>query len=166
MKLDFSVAVHSLLYLDTHRSEKVSSRELAQSLQLNPVMIRNILSVLHKHGYLIGTVGKNGGYQLEKPLAAINLGELYDLTIPPTMSYARFITGPSKTAQQADHSPIAANISETLTDLFTVADRQYRAYYHQFTMADLQADLRHHGRFLRRADRHPGAVQADDSESN
>ncbi|ETY72746.1 RrF2 family transcriptional regulator [Lactiplantibacillus fabifermentans] len=148
MKLDFSVAVHSLLYLDAHRPNKVSSRELAQSLHLNPVMIRNILSVLHKNGYLIGTVGKNGGYQLEKALAEMNLGDLYDLTIPPTLSYARFITGHSQTDDEVQSSEIAANISETLTDLFTVADRQYRAYYHQFTMADLQADIQHHGHFL------------------
>jgi DNA-binding IscR family transcriptional regulator len=148
MKLDFSVAVHSLLYLDEHRPQKVSSRELAQSLHLNPVMIRNILSVLHKQGYLIGTVGKNGGYQLEKDLASMNVGELYDVTIPPTLSYARFITGHSQTDDAADQSAIAANISETLTDLFTVADRQYRAYYHQFTMADLKQDIQHHGYFL------------------
>lgn len=150
MKLDFSVAVHSILYLDAHRDSKVASRELAQSLHLNPVMIRNILSVLHKHGYLTGTVGKNGGYQLDLPLVEMNLGDLYDLTIPPTISYARFITGPSKTDEQASQSPIAANISETLTDLFTVADRQYRAYYHQFTMADLQQDLKQHGLFVKR----------------
>lgn len=148
MKLDFSVAVHSLLYLDAHRPNKVASRELAQSLHLNPVMIRNILSVLHKQGYLIGTVGKNGGYQLEKLLGDINLGDLYDLTIPPSISYARFITGPSKNDEQVNESVIAANISETLTDLFTVADRQYRAYYHRYTMADLKEDLHHHGTFL------------------
>lgn len=34
MKLDFSVAVHSILYLDAHRDSKVASRELAQSLHL------------------------------------------------------------------------------------------------------------------------------------
>jgi len=152
MKLDFSVAVHSLLYLDAHRDSKVSSRELAQSLHLNPVMIRNILSVLHKQGYLTGTVGKNGGYQLELALAEMNLGDLYDLTIPPTISYARFITGPSKTEEQINQSAIAANISETLTDLFSVADRQYRVYYHQFTMADLKRDLDHHGYFLAQED--------------
>ena len=35
MKLDFSVAVHSILYLDAHRDSKVASRELAQSLHLH-----------------------------------------------------------------------------------------------------------------------------------
>lgn len=48
MRLDFSVAVHSLLYLDQNRDRRIASRELAQSLSLNPVMIRNILSLLHK----------------------------------------------------------------------------------------------------------------------
>lgn len=152
MKLDFSVAVHSLLYLDQHRPRKIASRELAQSLQLNPVMIRNILSVLHKKGFIEGSVGKNGGYQLHKPLTSINVGELYDLTIPPTISYARFITGDSAEQKHADDSAISANISETLTDLFTLADRRYRDFYHQFTMADLQHDMQNHGFFKNQVD--------------
>lgn len=147
MRLDFSVAVHSLLYLDENRPRKIASRELATSLQLNAVMIRNILSVLHKQGYIEGFVGKNGGYQLIKDLAEINVGELYDLTIPPTISYARFITGDSKGTQTTDETDISANISQTLTDLFTLADEDYRKFYHQFTMTDLKRDLHAHGFF-------------------
>lgn len=60
MKLDFSVAVHSLFYLEENSPRKIASRELAASLDLNAVVIRNILSVLHKKGYIEGTVGKNG----------------------------------------------------------------------------------------------------------
>ncbi|KRK91860.1 transcriptional regulator [Levilactobacillus koreensis JCM 16448] len=147
MRLDFSVAVHSLLYLDENRPRKIASRELATSLQLNAVMIRNILSVLHKQGYIEGSVGKNGGYQLIKDLADINVGELYDLTIPPTISYARFITGDSKGTKATDDTDISANISQTLTDLFTLADEDYRKFYHQFTMTDLKHDLHQHGYF-------------------
>jgi len=158
MRLDFSVAVHSLLYLDENRPRKIASRELATSLQLNAVMIRNILSVLHKQGYIEGSVGKNGGYQLIRDLADINVGELYDLTIPPTISYARFITGDSKGAKVSDSTDISANISRTLTDLFTFADQDYRRFYHQFTMTDLKRDLHSHGYFrqlIERQDHQP-----------
>lgn len=158
MRLDFSVAVHSLLYLDENRPRKIASRELATSLQLNAVMIRNILSVLHKQGYIEGSVGKNGGYQLLRNLDDINVGELYDLTIPPTISYARFITGDSKGAKASDSTDISANISQTLTDLFTLADEDYRRFYHQFTMTDLKQDLHHHGFFKQLvAPKHPSA---------
>lgn len=143
MKLDFSVAVHSLFYLEENSPRKIASRELAGCLDLNAVVIRNILSVLHKKGYIEGTVGKNGGYQLKRKLADINVGELYDVTIPPTLSYARFITGKSEGIKKDDH--ISNNMSETLTDLFTLADDQYRAFYHRFTLADLKQDLYHHG---------------------
>ncbi|WP_412989265.1 RrF2 family transcriptional regulator [Pediococcus siamensis] len=145
MRLDFSVAVHSLFYLDEHSPRKIASRELAASLDLNAVVIRNILSVLHKKGYIEGTVGKNGGYQLKKALADINVGELYDVTIPPTLSYARFITGQSEGINKADR--ISSNMAETLTDLFTLADDEYRAFYHRFTLADLKRDLYQHGYF-------------------
>ena len=150
MKLDFSVAVHSLLYLDESRPRKITSAELAKSLQLNPVMIRNIFSVLHKQGYIEGSVGKNGGYLLQRPLSDMNVGVLYDLTIPPTISYARFITGDSKglTKSDTDATDISANIGETLTDLFTLADTDYRKFYHRFTMTDLKNDMHDHGYFI------------------
>lgn len=149
MRLDFSVAVHSLLYLDQHHDQRVSSRELSQTLNVNSVMIRNILSLLHKNGYVKGNVGKNGGYQLVKSLDKCNVGELYDLTIPPTISYARFITGDT-TELDGDNERISGNIKETLTDLFTLADSDYRQFYHQFTLADLKQDIEHHGFFQKK----------------
>ena len=145
MRLDFSVAAHSLLYLEQKKPRLVSSRELAASMTTNPVMIRNILSVLHKQHYIRGVVGKNGGYQLDRELAQINIGDLYDLTIPPTLSYARFTTG--NTGAVGEGNDISRNIEETLTDLFTLADEGYRAFYHQFTMADLKRDIEQHGYF-------------------
>lgn len=149
MKLDFSVAVHSILYLDAESPRKITSAELAKSLQLNPVMIRNILSVLHKQGYISGSVGKKGGYLLERDLADMNVGDLYDLTIPPILSYAKFTTGTSKglTPNSDDPTDISGNIGETLNDLFTLADKDYRKFYHRFTMIDLKADMRDHGHF-------------------
>ncbi|KRK33435.1 Rrf2 family transcriptional regulator [Loigolactobacillus bifermentans] len=149
MRLDFSVAVHSLLYLEQKQPRLVASRELATTLTTNPVMIRNILSVLHKAHYIRGVVGKNGGYQLDRLLTDINVGELYDLTIPPTLSYARFITGDLEAS--GDGSDISRNIQATLTDLFTLADQQYRDFYHQFTLADLKQDLKQHGYFVQLA---------------
>lgn len=148
MRLDFSVAVHSLLYLDQNRDRRIASRELAQSLSLNPVMIRNILSLLHKNNYVEGSVGKNGGYRLIKALGQCNVGELYDLTIPPTISYARFITGATEELDHTDSTEISSNIKETLTDLFTLADEDYRRFYHQFTLADLKKDINNHGYFI------------------
>lgn len=150
MKLDFSVAVHSLLYLEQKQPEKVTSAQLADLMAINAVVIRNTLSLLHKKGYIKGTVGKHGGYTLSKAFDEINVGELYDLTIPPILSYARFITGDVDSANIKDET-IAANMSETLTDLFTLADDHYRAFYHQFSMTDLKQDLQHHGYFKRLA---------------
>lgn len=152
MRLDFSVAVHSLLYLDQHNDRRISSRELSETLNVNSVMIRNILSLLHKTGYVKGNVGKNGGYQLVRPLAECNVGELYDLTIPPTISYARFITGNTSVLDGENQTGIENNIKESLGDLFTLADQDYRKFYHQFTVADLKQDIEHHGFFKEKID--------------
>lgn len=146
MKLDFSVAVHSLLYLEEKSPQRVTSSELAGLMSVNAVVIRNTLSLLHKKGYIKGAVGKNGGYRLSRSFDDINVGDLYDLTIPPILSYARFITG-GTSEQGIKDQDVSDNMSETLTDLFTLADNHYREFYHQFTMMDLKRDLKHHGYF-------------------
>lgn len=62
MKFDFLVVVYSILYFDVYCDSKVVSWEFVQLLYFNLVMICNILLVLYKYGYLMGMVGKNGGY--------------------------------------------------------------------------------------------------------
>lgn len=70
----FPLAVHSLLFVAVLSTKKrVTSTLVAESTETNPVTVRNIFLTLEEHGFLIATVGKNGGVCLAKEPKDITL---------------------------------------------------------------------------------------------
>src|SRR6185369_17584546 len=57
--------------------ELASSAQIANSLNVNPVLARKELSHLIKHGLVISHEGKNGGYELGRPANDIKLSATY-----------------------------------------------------------------------------------------
>lgn len=74
----FTIAIHMLLAIDTFKDEyKVTSDLLASSINVNPVIIRNILGQLRKYD-LIETQRGSGGTIIKKPLNEITLLDVYN----------------------------------------------------------------------------------------
>jgi Rrf2 family protein len=73
----FAVAIHIMTGLAHRRGELVTSQELASSVNTNPVVIRRILSQLHKGGLITAQSGKTGGAALARPAADITLFDIY-----------------------------------------------------------------------------------------
>lgn len=73
----FTIAIHIAVCINTFEQEhKITSEFLASSINVNPVIIRNILSKLKSHG-LIEVQRGSGGASIAKPLEDINLLDLY-----------------------------------------------------------------------------------------
>lgn len=73
----FTIAVHILVYVATyHKEEKITSDVLAASIQVNPVIIRNILGQLKKAD-LIAVKRGQGGISILKDYEEISLLDLY-----------------------------------------------------------------------------------------
>ncbi|MCW2757288.1 MAG: putative Rrf2 family transcriptional regulator [Nocardioidaceae bacterium] len=76
----FSVAVHVLTYLAGAGVDRpVSSDELAESTNVNPVHIRRLLGPLRDAGVLRSRPGAHGGWELRRPPSDIRLDEIWDL---------------------------------------------------------------------------------------
>lgn len=73
----FSISVHVLVLLARNKEEWISSDYLAESMNINPVLVRKELSNLRKHGFVISKEGKNGGCMLAKSADDIYLSEIY-----------------------------------------------------------------------------------------
>lgn len=74
----FTLAVHIFACIDTFKDEyKVTSDFLAGSTNVNPVIIRKILSQLKAAG-LVNVVRGSGGASIAKPLDEINLLDIYN----------------------------------------------------------------------------------------
>lgn len=73
----FTIAMHILTYIATAPAEeKVTSEILADSIQVNPVIIRNILSQLKKADLITVKRGQ-GGATIIKPFDQLSLFDVY-----------------------------------------------------------------------------------------
>ena len=64
----FTIAVHMLSYIALYSDkEKVTSDVLSGSIQVNPVIIRRLLSRLKNHGMISVQRGTGGTFLLKKP---------------------------------------------------------------------------------------------------
>jgi Rrf2 family protein len=74
------VAVHVLTYLaGAGAAAIVSSDELAQSTNVNPVYIRRVLGPLRTAGLVRSRPGAKGGWTLERDAREITLGDVWRL---------------------------------------------------------------------------------------
>lgn len=74
----FTIAVHIFVCIVTFGKDyKVTSEFLAGSVNVNPVVIRNILSQLKKAG-LVNVVRGTGGASLAKPMEDITFLDIYN----------------------------------------------------------------------------------------
>jgi Rrf2 family protein len=73
----FTVAIHILTYLDYYQEEQtVTSRILADSAGVNPVIIRNVMSRLREAGMIEISKGKSG-IRLIRPLEEIRFYDIW-----------------------------------------------------------------------------------------
>ena len=73
----FTIAVHILTYLDYYQDEQsVTSRILADSAGVNPVIIRSVMSGLREAGMLDSSRGK-AGIRLKRPLDQISFYDVW-----------------------------------------------------------------------------------------
>ena len=73
----FSIAVHALTVLALRMPEFVTSDEIAESINTNPVIVRRILGCLHHAGLVESRLGKHGGSKLSLEGNKITLFDIY-----------------------------------------------------------------------------------------
>jgi Rrf2 family protein len=110
----FAVAVHilaSLAWLQgTHTSE-----ELAESVNTNPVVVRRILRRLVQAGIVRAQPGRNGGFGLARPAAAIRLDEVYRVVEEDGLFAVH-------SNREVKRCPVSCGIKGVLKDLFAEAE--------------------------------------------
>ncbi len=74
----FVIAMHILILLDHAKDKLVSSSDIAESININPAMVRKELINLRNHGFVQSKEGKNGGTSLLMDASKITLGAIYE----------------------------------------------------------------------------------------
>lgn len=132
----FTIAMHMLACMDTFKDEyKITSDFLAASINVNPVIIRKILSQLKDAG-LIEVKRGPGGASIAKSLDEITFFDVYQSVdcIENNMLF-HFHENPSP------NCPVGRNIHHILDDKLLRIQAAMEQELKSITLADMASDL-------------------------
>lgn len=133
----FTIAVHMLACMDVFKEDyKITSDFLASSINVNPVIIRKILSQLKEAG-LIEVKRGPGGAAIARPLEEITLLDVYhavDCLEENTLFHFHENPNPD--------CPVGRNIHYILDDRLIQVQKVMEQELKSMTLADIESDLK------------------------
>ena len=133
----FTIAIHMLTFMETFKDEyKVTSEFLAASINVNPVIIRRILSQLKEAG-IIEVKRGTGGAAPAKPLEEITFLDVYRaVECIEENTLFHFHENPNPDC------PVGRNIHKILDGRLLKVQQAMERELQGMTMADVMADLK------------------------
>lgn len=133
----FTIAVHMLACMDVFKEDyKITSDFLASSINVNPVIIRKILSQLKEAG-LIEVKRGPGGATIARPLEEITLLDVYHAVdcLEENILF-HFHENPNPDC------PVGRNIHYILDDRLIQVQKVMEQELKSMTLADIESDLK------------------------
>lgn len=128
MNSEFTIAVHSLVYLAYLPDRMASSESIASNVSTNPARIRKIMSCLRKRGFVQTKEGIGGGYILHGNPQEITLGEIYR-TVSCGSLKPNWCTG------DPEHSClVSSHTQQVMDEIFHSAELHLETYLDQITI--------------------------------
>ncbi len=124
----FAVSMHILTLL-ARENRILSSGYIANSININPVLVRKEIVNLRNHRLIDSREGKYGGSRLARPAQRIFLSDIYRAVRPGT------ILGHSKNKPNPK-CPVGRQINRHLNALYTAAENALMANLEKTTLSD------------------------------
>lgn len=131
----FTVAVHILALIEMDKTSKLTSEEIAESVNTNPVVIRRLMGSLKKAGFVHVYRG-NGGTDLIKPLDEISLLDIYRAVDVVEEGHLFQIHEDTNI-----DCPVGANIQQVLEVILTQAQDAMEGVLEKITVEDVVTSL-------------------------
>jgi Rrf2 family protein len=125
---EFTIAVHSLVFLAYLPDHMASSELIAHNVSTNPARIRKIMSCLRKNGIVKTKEGVGGGYILNRDPGNITLAQIYRTVSCGT------IKPHGCTGDPEEKCLVSSNIQAVMDEIFDKADAYFEKYLNQITI--------------------------------
>ena len=116
IKSSLSTSLHIMTVLAMFSEEWISSRILAESININPVLVREELRVLKNAGLIQSKEGKNGGVKLIKSADQILLSDIFKAIKKEDHIFTLRTNSPDKTCK------VGKKINTNLKSLYQEID--------------------------------------------
>lgn len=136
MKRDskLSIALHALLHM-AKSDRPLTSEELGDCLQTNPVVVRRTLAGLRDRGHVTSVKGHGGGWSIACDLEDIKLGDIYNAVGEPTVfAMGNRTESPGCAVEQA--------VNRVLDSALRDAEALLMARLHSVSLADLAVEIK------------------------
>jgi len=111
----FATIIHILTLLAKFPDQWLSSDWIAESININPAMVRKELAVLHKMGWVVSKKGKEGGTMLHVPSCEITMADIFFAVKNSNVLGKKNNCSDTK-------CPIGSEINQALENLFDQTD--------------------------------------------
>ncbi|HTK11414.1 MAG TPA: Rrf2 family transcriptional regulator [Ktedonobacteraceae bacterium] len=128
----FTVALHIVTWMTqaSQQFDLMTSEQIAQSVNTNPVFIRRILGLLHNANLVNVQRGTNAGWTLARPAEKISLLDIYQ-AIEQEPLFELHHTFPNQVC------PIGRGIQSALTHFYSDAEMALKQQLARSTIADV-----------------------------
>ena len=130
----FAIAIHALSLLGCIEEGEATSEWMAESIGVNPVVVRNILGKLRRAG-LVRTQQGTAGAHLTRPLSQITLRDIYHAVEDEGELFGRHL-------HPNPACPVGMQIPSTLNRVFDAAQEAMEAHLASTTMAQIVQELK------------------------
>jgi Rrf2 family protein len=126
----FTVALHILTLLASSPSQALTSEYIAGSVNTNPVVIRRLLGLLRKSGYVSSLPGVGGGWRLLVKAESITLADVRR-TVDERSPFSFHSRPPNPACQ------VGKNIQGALSSIYDEAERALEERLARATVEEL-----------------------------
>jgi len=134
---DFTIAVHSLVYLAYLPDHMASSESIATNVCTNAARIRKIMSCLRNHGFVKTKEGIGGGYILDCNSQEVSLADIYR-TVSRGSLKPNWCTGDPE-----QKCVISSNTQVVMDQIFNDAELYFEKYLENITLSTVLEKIKH-----------------------
>jgi Rrf2 family protein len=132
---EFTIAVHSLVYLAYLPDHMASSETIARNVSTNAARIRKIMSCLRNDGFIKTKEGAGGGYILDCDPEEVTLAEIYRSISIGTLKPNWCSGDPEQIC------PVSSNIQNVMDGIFSEAESYLCGYLDKITIRNVLGRL-------------------------
>ncbi|MFK4222043.1 Rrf2 family transcriptional regulator [Streptomyces sp. NPDC019890] len=132
-----TIAAHALAWMELNKRygrEVVTSEQIAESVNTNPVVIRRLLAELRKAGLVESRRGAGAGWMLSRELESMTLLDVYDAVQPGTL-FAMHRATPNQ------ECPVGYGIRPAMQNIYDGIEDTVRRELARTTLTDVLRDV-------------------------
>ncbi|OXM17359.1 RrF2 family transcriptional regulator [Paenibacillus herberti] len=136
MNSEFTIAVHSLVYLASRPDRMATSDAIARNVNTHPSRIRKVMSLLRKQGYIATKEGIGGGYLLECLPENATLADIYRATSIGSIK-PNWCSG-----DKQGNCSIASQMAAVMDEIFSDTEKKMLQHLEEMTVRDVLERVR------------------------